>query len=368
MIAQSAQEAGQGALDFTRRSINDAAEPYYAALGSQTIPDAEYASMASDPAYRVTLRSVRQDPVLNGPLSSLPDNNLSVVNAVMKQLDRNRTASAQTALNPGGNNERAAAFGSIRQRADALASAVSGDWRAARGTVAAGRAQFLDPLEAGPVGKIAATNDLSAQTGALYPQNPPTGAPLETSEAVAALNTQDPDIAAALTRQHLGNTFNQSSRSLSSGPNQYGGALYARNLLGNSEQAATLRAGLDAIDPSGRLSDRLSTLADILQATGRRERPGSLTAHNAEDLKALALPPAPVRILGDLGNPFEWMQHISQGIGAQMFKKNMDALAAALTDPDLDAVLARAKAAQSPGSMGNLPIVAQSSQQQGASQ
>lgn len=365
MVAMDSQKGAQGALDFTRQSINDAAEPSYTALRGQTIPGADYAALANNDAYRLSLRQLRQDPVLGGKLKGLPDNDLSVVNAVVKQLDRNGTANAQTALNPAGNNERAAAFSTVRKQADALADAVSGDWRDARGTVAAGRASALDPLQAGPVGKIAATDDLGAQTGALYPSNPGIGAPLETSEAVGALGTQNPDIAAALTRQHLERAANQVAVDSMGRPDQYAGAKFVRNTMGNPEQGATLRAGLGALDPTGGFSDNLSKLADALQATGWREKPGSMTAFNAEDQSMFKKAPAVMRFIGTLGDPLEWTKNLSNWSGGVAGAHKLDVLADILRDPDTAAILRRAQMATPSSGLSQFALPA-ATQTQGA--
>lgn len=208
---------------------------------------------------------------------------------------------------------------------------------------------LVDPLNAGPVGRIAGTESVPEQTAALYPANPPLGQPGDTAGAMSALGSQNETIPAALTRQHLMNTFNQSTRDLTSGPNQYGGARYARDLMGNDEQAATLHAGLGAIDPTGGLSSNLDDLADILQATGRRERPGSLTAFNTDDLNALKLAPQAVRFLGGLGDPLEWTKNLSNVTGGMLYRRHLDSLADLLTNPDTAGVLSRAQQARAGG-------------------
>ena len=163
---------------------------------------------------------------------------------------------------------------------------------------------------------------------------------------------QYPDVLANLTGQHLGHTFDQSTRALSSGPNQYGGALFARNIAGNAEQAGTLQAGLGALDPSGELSGRWGDLLDALQATGRRERPGSMTAFNTEDLNALKLAPIGARFLGGLGDPLEWTKNLSNWTGNSLFARNLDVLQSMMLDPDTASVLQRAAAAHA----GSSPV------------
>lgn len=206
---------------------------------------------------------------------------------------------------------------------------------------------IVDPLNAGPVGRIAATDALPEQTAALYPQNPPVGQSGDTSAALSALDSQREGLAAALTHQHIMTGFNQATRDLTSGPSQYGGAAFARALMGNNEQAATLRAGLDTIDPSGFQSSNLDGLVEALMATGKRERPGSMTAFNESDLNALKAAPAAVRFLGGAGDPLEWTKNLSNATGKALFGRNMDLLSQMIRDPDTAAILGQAQNAPS---------------------
>lgn len=207
---------------------------------------------------------------------------------------------------------------------------------------------IVDPVNAGPVGAIARTADLGGQTAALFPANPPLGHAGESAAALGAIDPANEGLAAALTGQHVGNTFNTSMRNLSGGPNQYGGALFAKNIAGNAEQARTLDAALGQLDPSGELAGRFGDLVDALQATGRRERPGSMTAFNAEDLNALKLAPEGVRFLGGLGDPLEWTKNLSNWTGSKLYGRNLDILRSMIVDPDTAAILQRAAAAHAP--------------------
>lgn len=353
VLGLQAQNAAQGGLDAVRGGINAQTEPLYRALQGQEMPPADYAALAANPSYSRALEAVRSDPELNGTIAHLPDNNLSVVNEVQKQLGTMATAARQTTLNPAGNNFVAALRGQAADATDASARAASdiyggGQYGAARDSQSASRAAQLEPLQAGPIGAISQTPDLGAQTSALFPHNPPLGQPAETATAVQTLNGQQNALANALIRQHIGNTFNQSTRDLSGGPNQYGGALFAKNIAGNNEQAATLSAGLDAADPSGAAGDRMDSLLEALRATGRRERPGSMTAFNENDLNALKQAPAAVRLLGGLGDPLEWTKNLANWTGGRLYGRNLNTLADLLTDPNTAAILQRAQNAASP--------------------
>lgn len=342
MLATRSQEAAQGALDTTRQGINAAAQPYYDALRGEEMGPTFSGALRGNPSYEQALGTIRGNPELNAGIAGLPDSNLAVVNDVVKQLDASAIGAKQTAMNPGGNNYLSSLREQARQRADLLASVLSDNWRNARGIVQQGRKAYLDPLEQGPTGAIAASDNLGSQTGALYPPQPYRGQPDATAMTVQALKGQDPDVPSWLTGQHMAQTFDSTGGAANqAGVSQWGGAAYAKALMGNPTQADTLRAGLDAIDDSGGLTDRLNAMVEGLRATGQRMRPGSLTAFNAEDMNALKTAPAAARFLKGVGDPLEWGKNISDLSGGVMYRRNLDTISRLLRDPDTAAVLSR---------------------------
>ena len=243
MIGVRAQDAAIGALDRGRQTVNSVAAPDYAALGGQTMPAEQYAAVSADPSYQRALAQLRQQPELNAPVAHLPDNSLAVINEVVKRVRQGATEAAGTPLVPG-DNHLAAVRTSAAGIADEAARGVSPNYGAARDTVSDLSRQFVDPMKAGPVGAISQSADVPTQTAALYPRNPLEGAPAETAQGVRVLNNATPGVADDLTRQHLVNALNTSSRDLQTGPNQYLGSKFAVGVAGNPEQAATLRAGV----------------------------------------------------------------------------------------------------------------------------
>ena len=249
--------------------------------------------------------------------------------------------------------EQAGAIGGHLSNLEALMKA-NPDYARGNQLFADASQAWVDPLNAGPVGKIGATDQLSAQTSALYPSKPFPGQANATGQAVAALNAQNPDIAANLTAAHLSQALDQAATDTMGRPNQFAGAKFVNNVAPGGEQAATLNAGLQGIDPSGAASSNWGDLAQALAATGWRERPGSMTAFNAEDLSGLKQPGALMKLVGGLGDPLEWTKNLSNWTGGKLYGANLDALSSMLTDPDTAAILQRAAAAR-----GGLPIGAQ---------
>lgn len=220
---------------------------------------------------------------------------------------------------------------------------------------------LVDPLTSGPTGAIGRTDDLLGQTGALFPSNPPLGQAGSTANALGALGSQDADLPSALLAQHLGSTYNRSARDLVAGPNEWAGAKYVRDLLGNDEQAATLKGAMGAVDPSGAKGDDFSDLVDALAATGKRQPVGSQTASYLENQGLLHRAPAAMRFFGSLTDPLEWGKNLSNWTGGMAYGRNLDALANMIRDPDTAAILARAQAARVGGGAIPLQLLAQGS-------
>lgn len=358
MVGANAQKSAQGVLDQVRGSINDIAEPHYTALSGESFGPVFGQAAKSAVSYQKALAQIRGNRELNAGIATLPDDNLAVVNEVVKQLDRNRLATEQTALNPRGNNQIAGLQSAARGRADTLAGLVSDNWRQARNIVQQGRAQFLDPLDAGPVGAIARSGDVGAQTSALYPGIPVEGAPAETAQAVRALGVGSPGTAEDLTRQHIVNALNESLSELQGGQNQYAGAKLAVRLAANPEQAATLRSGVGALPGGEARASDLDGLLQALQATGKRQPPGSMTAFNEADLKDLHIAPF-AQAIGRIADPLEWGKGIADVLNRANYRRNTSQLAAMImADPEeTAAVLARARAASRGGAHPLLPAL-----------
>jgi hypothetical protein len=280
-----------------------------------------------------------------------PYNSLANVNETVKQLDQLADNARPSPVNPFGNATKAGQYDYSRGLADALAQAASPEYKMARQLVANGRQALLEPLQSGPVGAIAGADNLGAQTSALFPAKPFPGQANATGSAIDALNGQRSNLGANLTGAHLAQALDAVSSDTLGRPNQFSGAAFVKNVAPGGEKAATLDAALQAIDPTGDTSSRFGDLTDALAATGWRERPGSMTAFNSEDLNGLKQAPGLIKFLGAAGDPLEWTKNIANWSGGKMYGRNLDVLANMNTDPDTAAVLQRALAAQQPGGL-----------------
>ncbi|QUD86959.1 hypothetical protein [Phenylobacterium montanum] len=416
VLAGNAQRAATGAIGDANAAINAAAQPFYDRLPGQALPAGDYAKLEQDAGYMAALGQLRDDSVLSrllrvnpqpmdGPISAFkpklatlepddderaaiqwegslqdpahdphgaefdrlsapgpaPYNDLSNVNRVVQQLRIAAENARPSPVKPFSNATLATQYDNSADLADALARASSPDYGAARDLVETGRRTILDPMKAGSVGTIASSNDLATHTGALYPTDPFPGQAHATGWSMSLLNGQDPNVGANLTGAHLGQLFDQVAVDGMGRPNPYSGAAFVRKAGAAGEKAATLQAGLDGIDPTGGLTSRWSDLADALAATGWRERPGSMTAFNADDLNTLKAAPGVVRFLGSVGDPLEWTKNLSNATGGALFRRNLDLLAQMITDPDTAAILQQAQSRRGSGSAVVAPLLASSS-------
>ena len=346
LTGPAVQEAAQGVLDRVRGRINESAGPLYDALPGQSLDPADYARLQANPSYAAALERFRADPELSAPFASSPDNDLSVLNEVVKQLDTDATAARQTIANPNGNNRLAELRGDARSLAVDLAGGVSDDFSRARQTVETGHRAFLDPLVAGPLGRIADTGDLRSQITSMFPDRAIEGAGVETGDALRLMNEVDPQAAKDLTRQYLATTFGESAQDLSTGPNAWGGAAWRAKIAGNANQRASLNA---ALEQTG--GQDVGDLLDVLAATGRRQHPGTLAALTPSDSKALRGTNALTSALQGGIAPWSAIGNALENANA---RRNAGALADALMSNPDDAlsVMRRAQAVS-----GNNPLL-----------
>lgn len=358
MIAQRAQGAATTALDQARQVVNRAAAPDYAALPNQSMDPEAYQALADNPSYKMALTALRENPELGAQIAHLPDNNIAVVNAVKQRLATLGELAKGTPLAPGDNQLASVRF-AAKADADDLARQASPEYAAANDTVRDLSGQYIEPLKAGPIGAISATNQLGDQTAALYPAQPYEGAPSETSKAVRVFGVTAPGVAEDLTRQHLVNALNTSMKDLQGGQNQYAGAKYAVTVAGNPEQAATLRSGISELPEGPAKVTDLDSLLEALRATGKRSQPGSMTAFNAQALQNLQIAPS-AQAIGRIADPLEWGKALGDILNRANYRRNVSRLAQMImADPgETSATLEAArKAAARSGGSSMLPAI-----------
>lgn len=340
MIGPQVGEAAQNTVQDVTNAINRQTRPLYDAARQQGVGVPVHQALMGDPLYAQTLNEVRNNPALNRTIANLPDDNVAVIDLVQRRL-REQGDNAAIPGQASTSNLAAANYGDARTAPIAAAETatgsrpgVMGDYEAARAQQAALRERFLNPLMAGPIGKLA-QKDLTTQRAieALFPAEVLPNSQGEVATAVSAVAQRNPQAARDLVRAHAEQTFNSATENLVAGENQFGGAKFAKALTGNPQQRANLEAAVRALPNGDQVWTGFDRFIDVVEATGKRQPIGSRTAFNAQDLKDLSggrvttegmkLAAAPAKVLTKLGDTWDRWQ----------MGRNMNELAGILTDP-----------------------------------
>ncbi|WP_292295908.1 hypothetical protein, partial [Mesorhizobium sp.] len=173
-LGPQAAEAAANVIDRTRQGINAQTRPLYDAAQRQIIPQAQFAPIASDPRFAAGLARLRGNPELAPDYAHLPDNSIGVIDAVTKDLAA-RGEALSNAANPLYGPELASRSTASAAEARNLATSQSPEYAQALAEQEALRRTVLNPLERGPVGRVAAAQDTTTAGNALLPQNPLAG-------------------------------------------------------------------------------------------------------------------------------------------------------------------------------------------------
>jgi hypothetical protein len=264
-----------------------------------------------------------------GGRTSLPDENLSVINEVVKQLGTMADEAAPSSMRVGGSMTRAAQRTEAQRLADELARQASPDYAMARDTVRGVNEAFIDPLKAGPIGALADTSEaapnLGAMTGRLFPSQPFEGQAQETARALQLMGEIDPSVGGPLVRQHLARMAAEANQSNVGGANQFGGAKFAAQAFGNPLQRDTV---LGAVDTAAPMASRdLRDLVEALSATGQREAQGSQTSFNAQMLQDMRGGNVGATVAQGAANPLGMFGAAARGIDDWTARRNAETLA-----------------------------------------
>jgi hypothetical protein len=284
MIGRQMQESSETLLNNTRQGINAVTEPMYTAAAPTRVPPAEFQRLQTLPGFDEALATVRNTPQLNRYVAGLPDDSVGVLNEVRKQLV-NSSENAAGAFNPMRNQQISAGYGTDAANVGATARAVDPRYGRAVDEQARLRAAYLEPLDAGPVGQISRTNDTTRVGNILMGDK---ASPAEVGQATTFLAGQNPQATRGLVREHLGRVSDKTVAGMK-GPDadQFAGAALAKALRGNGRERENIEAAIrSAAGPN--VEQNVSRLVDVLQATGWRQRKGSMTAFNKESLDDLA--------------------------------------------------------------------------------
>jgi len=239
-IGREVGTAAEETLQGVRQTINDVAEPHYTRARGDWVDPATMGRVRATPEWQAARDAVRNDTQLNRNIRLLPENSVGFLNAVKKYLDT-AAANAGSPLNAQRSVERSAGLGADAAAVRRAGVYASPSYETALHLETYGRGQILQPLLDGPLGKLAA-NDPTTKNAikAMFPSNPIPNSAQEISTAMNALVRRNPNASRDLVRAHAEATFNEATQALQTGANQAGGAKFAAQLVGNSQQRANL--------------------------------------------------------------------------------------------------------------------------------
>ncbi|MDB5597774.1 MAG: hypothetical protein JWM36_4735 [Hyphomicrobiales bacterium] len=353
--AMRSQEAAQRGIANVNGQINALETPYYDAARTRTVPPRDLQFISQDPAFQQALQNVRADPIRNKDIVKFGANEVPTLIAVRKELGRMEANAMKPGVGMDPDRELARGITPIQNRLDQIITTHAPEYGQALGVGAGLREQVLNPMQRGPVGQIAQAERLPQQVEALFPARPMEGTGRETSRAIGVLNGQDAAAAPALARQHLASTFAEASQNYIPGANQWGGAKWAAQVAGNPLQREVLQGNLAALPNGQRISADIQNLLQVMEATGKRQQPGTMTAFNASDLKDMAgggLLSAAADAVRTV-NPVSFMKQVKENMDRARLGSRAESVARGLlAGPDDAAALLRTARQNSPEGAG----------------
>lgn len=287
-IGPAVGREAEGVVTDVRQKINTITEPMYKAAETKKVDAATFQRIQQAPGWKEARKAVRSNPQLGRYVKGMPDDSVGFLNEVQKYL-KTQGKNAAGPMNAQRNQQIAAGYGKDSKSIRTAAKTASPEFAQAVQVQADLRQRYLDPLLQGPIGKIA-SKDTGTQDAinALFPRNPLPNSQVEIGRTVGLLAKRNAYAARQLVRAHIESTFNQASKELQSGGNQFGGAGFAAKLRGNPQQAANLEASIRALPNGDDLWKGFDRFLEVLEAQGQRQRIGSQTAFNQEALKDLS--------------------------------------------------------------------------------
>ena len=338
-LGPQAKEVAEGTVRQTTQDINAAARPFYQRAEPVRVPPQVHQALMADPIYARTLREIRNNPELNATVAHLNDDAVGVVDLVQRRMrergENLRIPGEASSSNTAAMNvERSRDLPiQVAERATGSRPGVAGDYEMARNIEAQLRGHFLDRLMASPIGRIAESDGQTRSViNLLFSKEPLANSQGEIHRAVQTLAAQRPAVAEAIVRQHIEMTLNQAVKRLQGGGNQFGGARLAKDLTGDPQQRANLRAAVEAL-PNGQVRwHGLEQMLEIMEATGQRQAKGSLTAFNAMELKDMSS--SGLASLASKGlSPSKWTRWAQDAYEGWSAGRNLDDFANLITDP-----------------------------------
>jgi hypothetical protein len=319
--------AAENSIKNAQNLGNVQAKPYYDASKNVPVDNSTVVSLLlNNPKIEQAIRHVNKDPdygVVNKPIGTV-----EVFDAGKKYLN-----DQYESLSREGKNNAARLTSDAAKQITSSMDIISPEYSQARKIVANNIANNVEPMKATPIGPLAETKGYAesaagAQRNILMPNAPKALNPEEIHKTVKILREQDPTIVADWTKQNLDSIFKESAQNIQSGPNQFGGAKFVKDITGNAAQKDNLKALVEASSGKGTWQG-FNNMLEVLQAQGNRMPANSATSFNnilTQEMES-----------GGKGAflkfPLSIPSSIRNGIQAWELTKNTEMLAKMLTDP-----------------------------------
>lgn len=377
-IGPQIRDAANETIGDVRKAINKAAEPHYQAAEGVLLTDTpprsvrtlgditsegpvrashairaattqeaielaptEMSHVRSIPGWTEARDAIRNNPQLNSYVAHLPDNSVGFLNEVKKYFDQ-QGKNASSKFNQGANQQVSAVHEKAASAVKQIAELKSPEYAAALEIQRQARQQYLDPLLQGPLGRLS-KKDVTTQKAinTLFPTSPLPNSHNEVHDAVSVLAQRNPWAARQLVRAYAEQTFNEATRSLQSGANQFGPANFAKAIVGNPQQRENLRAAIEALPNGQQLWQGFDRFLEIAEATRYRQTIGSKTAFNDAERKAMSASNLGREAIKTGASPGKWWTIVSDKIDRWSLGRNLDEIARIFTEPQSAALLTR---------------------------
>lgn len=336
LVGSRTQEAAERSINDVRNSINTETRPFYDAASRERLAPNDWATLQGDASFTEAHQWIREHPELEPRFAHLADDSVGMADATKKLLEHR----ANIPIGENGNeNFLRSMRGEAGTEAQNAATRSSPDYALALDTQATRRAAELDPLLAGPLGKIADTKVTKDAISALFPGKASkdllANSEHEVGDAVARLAHHNPDAARQLVRIHLETVFNQATTDmLQGGAAQFGGAKFSNMISGNGQQMQNLRAAVEALPNGANVMEGVQRLLDLGSTVGQRMQKNSLTTFNVADREAMGGSNALIGTLKTASSPGTWWTIFGKKIGDWQLGRNMNEMARIMTDPN----------------------------------
>ena len=287
-IPKIMQSTAQDVVSAAEQKLTGKVSPYYQAAGTGFIPDSDLATLTANPKIAEAIKKVTSTADY-GVKGADPKSVQTLVAA--KQYLSDQFSKQSNAVT--GAEKNAARITTIadNQLTDFLKS-FSPSYEKGSNLYERSQRMVINPIKESPVGVIAQQEGtpvelMRKQREQLMPTNPEaTLQPDDIRRTASLLRRQNPQILPAWTSQSLQGIFDEVAQNLQSGPNQFGGAKFVTAITGNPQQKEVLKTLVtEASGPS--TWKGFENMLEVMDAQGKRQAAGSLTAANVEMQSAL---------------------------------------------------------------------------------